>query len=851
MERLTTGIGAFFGVVLVLFLFTSEAEAIDADLVPVNFTFSPDYPVQGEAIDIYFEVINTGIEPASNVDIIVWNSTSECDADDGCLPIFESIESTIAQDKSAIIDFSCGVDQCGGTGDRVLTIAIDYNEEIEETDESNNRIVYEFTIYEEPLANLRGLPVELNIMLTPESPAEEDSVDILLLFENDGRTDCSNYYIDFRQTFDGVTTSIEESQIRSILSPGESAQFNITWNPSEVGDYVITIVLDSRDEIEEFREDDNILTTTITIRAHNPELTLDVSRNITVKPNDNWLEAIFDHHSVDLEVHIFNEDYMKTANDVRVGFYDIPEGGEELFIGYVIISSITNATRVGEEIIAATSPATVTWDSTSGTDIIGNHTIIVRIDPLDNITEWNEWDNNFTFELKVLESKPDLTIFDVIVVDQAVRGMPSEIIFTIYNMGSKDVTDSKIDFRIDGDLIESWQVSLSEGEFYNITSTYIWDQQQPSVSCHADPSKQINELDESNNVNSILINVAAPEYDLTLVTVDSKEVIFKGDQVSIIVQVRNNLAVIPYFRLAVYLDNSTSPEIQTYDFEGNELYYINQEKLGYEETRFVTVFWKSTNFVGNHNITIEAEISNSDFEDQNLTDNRLNTTIFVKEKNYQLSVEMINIPDKIYLNQTLEITVSALNFGPEICCECPIGIDFANSSTECIGAEISLFINEELFKIFQTSPLGRVNGEEVHKFTWTPTEPGNYYIEARIDPDNIIDEYNELDNTAYAEINVTIEEFIVVEPEIVEDDDSLINEPLVWIPLVLLSVVGVGVFAYSRLGDGGDYLDYYENDDLVSDIPTKQSGFRYDPVTGNTYDSQTGEIIQQGGKKNQ
>jgi hypothetical protein len=77
----------------------------------------------------------------------------------------------------------------------------------------------------------------------------------------------------------------------------------------------------------------------------------------------------------------------------------------------------------------------------------------------------------------------------------------------------------------------------------------------------------------------------------------------------------------------------------------------------------------------------------------------------------------------------------------------------------------------------------------------------------------------------------------------------LINEPLVWVPLVLLSVVGLGIFGYSRLGDGGDYLDYYENDDVTSNITTKKSGFRYDPVTGNTYDSQTGEIIQQGGKK--
>ncbi len=59
---------------------------------------------------------------------------------------------------------------------------------------------------------------------------------------------------------------------------------------------------------EEFKEDDNVLTTTISVRAHNPELTLDVSRNITITPNDVWLESIFNQHSVDLEVHIFNED---------------------------------------------------------------------------------------------------------------------------------------------------------------------------------------------------------------------------------------------------------------------------------------------------------------------------------------------------------------------------------------------------------------------------------------------------------------------------------------------------------------------------------------------------------------
>ena len=80
MERVTSAIVAFFGALLVLFLFTGEAEAID--LEPVNFTFSPDYPIQGEGLEIYFEVVNHDPDPASDVKIIVWNGTSECDSDD-------------------------------------------------------------------------------------------------------------------------------------------------------------------------------------------------------------------------------------------------------------------------------------------------------------------------------------------------------------------------------------------------------------------------------------------------------------------------------------------------------------------------------------------------------------------------------------------------------------------------------------------------------------------------------------------------------------------------------------------------------------------------------------------------
>ena len=440
-----------------------------------------------------------------------------------------------------------------------------------------------------------------------------------------------------------------------------------------------------------------------------------------------------------------------------------------------------------------------------------------------------------------------MTVYEIAVEGQAVRGIPSNIIITTFNTGAMAVSNCIVELRVDGEIIDSWQLSLEEGEFYNITGEYTWDEQQPSVSGHMDAGKVIDELDENNNVKSLLINVATPDYDLTLVSVDSGDPVFKGDYVEMIVQIRNNMAGIPSFELAVYLDNSSSPEVQSYDFEGNPVYYVPQEDLLYNEVRFVTVFWKTTSVPGFHNLTIVAQITNSDFEDQDLADNSINTTVFIKPKNYQLSIEMTQLPSQIYLNETLKITVGALNFGPEICCECPESVtNMENASIDCIGAEISLFIDGALLEIYQTKPLGRVIGEEIRVFYWQPTAPGTYYLEAIIDPDNIIDEYNELDNRAYAEVNVTVEEFVVVEPEEVADEESFFDEPLIWAPLIVLGIAGLGMFVYSRLGEGDDYLEYYEESDNAQKIGgvSQQSGFRYDPATGQTINTETGEVIE-------
>ena len=65
MQKTVFAASTIIGTLLVVLLSSSNAQAIDTDLVPVNFTFSPDYPVQGEAFDIYFEVINTEVVSGS------------------------------------------------------------------------------------------------------------------------------------------------------------------------------------------------------------------------------------------------------------------------------------------------------------------------------------------------------------------------------------------------------------------------------------------------------------------------------------------------------------------------------------------------------------------------------------------------------------------------------------------------------------------------------------------------------------------------------------------------------------------------------------------------------------------
>ena len=56
ISRILTGIYLAFAFFVLAVTFSSNAQALDVDLEPINFTFNPEYPVNGEPIEISFEV---------------------------------------------------------------------------------------------------------------------------------------------------------------------------------------------------------------------------------------------------------------------------------------------------------------------------------------------------------------------------------------------------------------------------------------------------------------------------------------------------------------------------------------------------------------------------------------------------------------------------------------------------------------------------------------------------------------------------------------------------------------------------------------------------------------------------
>lgn len=217
-----------------------------ADLRVTDITLSPSPPTVGEDVSVSVTVTNAGDAPAENVDTKV------------------SIQGEVLSESN--IDFAAGETRrlsMGAfrlyetSGDSIdATATTDYTDEIDEEDETNNRITDAIPI-DEGQPNLEVATINMD----PRYPEAGDEVAFQVVVANTGEVGAD--YVEVAVDLGSQTVRLDE--IRSIEG-GETVSTEYTFGREfEGGTHTIEAFVDPDDEIDESSETDNTGEKTVSI----------------------------------------------------------------------------------------------------------------------------------------------------------------------------------------------------------------------------------------------------------------------------------------------------------------------------------------------------------------------------------------------------------------------------------------------------------------------------------------------------------------------------------------------------------------------------------------------------------
>ena len=239
----------------------------------------------------------------------------------------------------------------------------------------------------------------------------------------------------------------ESREIRPSI-PGNGGEFNdvsflrLNWStsPQDSGFWNVRVFVDGFNSIEETNETNNQAFDSSWFRVKSGYLELREQRPDLIVANiDEGDETVYDNEVTTIEVAVTQSDLADSvAEEVKVYLrVEDPEGGA------VDWFQIDQAKTVG--LNGETTFFEYDWTPTK----LGSYAVSAYVDKNDDILEWNE--NNNEFEDRVItvyEKLPDLQItsVDISPVNEegyAVVGVSSELTATIANLGVRNMTDSE------------------------------------------------------------------------------------------------------------------------------------------------------------------------------------------------------------------------------------------------------------------------------------------------------------------------------------------------------------------------------------------------------------------------
>ena len=335
-------------------------------------------------------------------------------------------------------------------GNYEIIATIDKNNNINETNETNNILTKTFTCIEEnttPSEDKPDLTIS-NIYLTGNKLLLNKDNIITVLIENIGLADCSNFIVELKigdtiltRTIDGL----EKNSTKNIV---------FTFKPTILGNYEIIATIDKNNNINETNETNNILTKTFTCIEENttpsedkPDLTIS---NIYLTGNKLLLNK-------DNNINVLIE---------NIGLADCGVFTLKLKVGDTILTkTISGLSKNSQKNVI------FNFKPTEGK----NYILTGTIDSNNDINELNELNNIFTCEFDALSTSYSLITENLIMY----YGDGSEFSATILDSQNRPISNMIITMELNGVLYNKTtnrngtaklSINLDPG-MYEITAT--------------------------------------------------------------------------------------------------------------------------------------------------------------------------------------------------------------------------------------------------------------------------------------------------------------------------------------------------------------------------------------------
>jgi len=267
------------------------------------------------------------------------------------------------------------------------------------------------------------------------------------------------------------------------LRPGEAVIAELEWTPEEPGDYILEVIADPEQEVEEHNEEDNKLALEVHVGA--PDLTIEaIDLPPQAPPGEVEGKALIanrgDATSPKAELKVHAGSYMATLE-----VPEIPPGG------LAEVEFKLEAQRRGELIV----------------------TLVVN--PEAEFVEWNHRNNMRQAKLMVVEEKmPDLKVEPVFKKIHTTAGLPAEIPVYVSNQGEAPSQEAKLVARVAGEKVA--EASVPPLDPMEVETVVLrWTPPEPgeyTVAVEVDPEHKVKDADRGNNLGNITL--AAEEAEI-------------------------------------------------------------------------------------------------------------------------------------------------------------------------------------------------------------------------------------------------------------------------------------------------------------------------------------------------